>query len=173
MQLIEVNDNKLRKLFHKVPHLIYQGDKNWACPLEGMVENVFNPSANPSFKQGKAIRWVLLDDRGKPVGRIAAFFNREKAAIFEQPTGGCGFFECINDQQVASQLFDAARDWLKNNGMEAMDGPVNFGENYIHWGVLADGFMPQGFGMPYNPPYYVQLFENYGFQIYLDRKSVV
>ncbi len=171
MQLIEVNDNKLRKLFHKVPHLIYQGDKNWACPLEGMVENVFNPATNPSFKQGKAIRWVLLDDRGKPVGRIAAFFNREKAAIFEQPTGGCGFFECIDDQKAANQLFDAARDWLKKNGMEAMDGPVNFGENYIHWGVLADGFMPQGFGMPYNPPYYVQLFENYGFQVYFKQYS--
>jgi hypothetical protein len=171
MQLIEITNKKTQKFFHKVPHLIYKDDPNWACPLEGMVENVFDPQKNPSFKKGEAVRWVLLNDKHKPIGRIAAFYNLDKASIFEQPTGGCGFFECIDDQEAANKLFDAARDWLKSRGMEAMDGPVNFGENYINWGLLADGFMPQGFGMPYNPPYYVKLFENYGFQIYFKQFS--
>lgn len=171
MQLIEVTDKKTRKLFHKVPHLIYKDDPNWACPLEGMVENVFDPQKNPSFKKGEAVRWILLDEKKNPVGRIAAFYNLDKAKIFEQPTGGCGFFECVDNQEAANQLFDAARDWLKSKGMEAMDGPVNFGENYMNWGLLADGFMPQGFGMPYNPSYYVELFENYGFQIYFKQFS--
>jgi hypothetical protein len=171
MQLIEVTDKKTQKLFHKVPHPIYKGDKNWACPLEGMVENVFDPAKNPSFKRGDAIRWVLLDENKNPVGRIGSFFNIDKAKIFEQPTGGCGFFESIDNQEAADILFDAARDWLKSKGMEAMDGPVNFGENYMNWGLLADGFMPQGFGMPYNPPYYVRLFENYGFKIYFEQFS--
>lgn len=171
MQLIEVTDKKTQKLFHKVPHLIYKDDPNWACPLEGMVENVFDPLKNPSFKRGEAVRWILLDEKQNPVGRIAAFYNLDKAKIFEQPTGGCGFFECVNNQEVANKLFDAARDWLMSKGMEAMDGPVNFGENYMNWGLLADGFMPQGFGMPYNPPYYVKLFENYGFQIYFKQFS--
>ncbi len=166
MKLIEVTDKKTRKLFHKVPHHVYKGDPNWACPLEGMVENIFDPQKNPSFKKGEAIRWVLLDESKNPVGRIGAFYNLDKANTFEQPTGGCGFFECTDNQIAANILFDAARDWLKDKGMEAMDGPVNFGENYMNWGLLADGFMPQGFGMPYNPPYYVQLFENYGFKIY-------
>ncbi len=171
MEVIEVNGRKSRKLFHKVPHLIYKGDKNWACPLEGMVENVFDSCKNPSFKNGKAIRWVLLDKDQHPIGRIAAFYNLDKAKTFEQLTGGCGFFECINDQKAANGLFDAALDWLKEQGMEAMDGPVNFGENYMNWGLLAEGFMPQGFGMPYNPPYYVTLFENYGFGIYFKQYS--
>jgi hypothetical protein len=171
MQLIEITNKKTQKFFHKVPHLIYKDDPNWACPLEGMVENVFDPQKNPSFKKGEAVRWVLLNDKHKPIGRIAAFYNLDKASIFEQPTGGCGFFECIDDHEAANKLFDAARDWLKSRGMEAMDGPVNFGENYINWGLLADGFMPQGFGMPYNPPYYVKLFENYGFQIYFKQFS--
>ncbi len=171
MPLIEVNNNKTRKMFHKVPHLIYKGDPNWACPLEPMVENVFTPEKNPSFKCGNAIRWVLTDDSGKLTGRIGAFFNRDKASIFDQPTGGCGFFECVDNQEAANMLFDAAREWLKNQGMEAMDGPVNFGENYMNWGLLVDGFMPQGFGMPYNPPYYLQLFENYGFQVYFRQFS--
>ncbi len=170
MQLIEVTSRKTRNLFHKVPHIIYKNDPDWICPLYGMVENIFNPVKNSSFKNGEAIRWVLLDKK-RPVGRIAAFYNLNKAATYEQPTGGCGFFESVNDPETAAILFDAARDWLKSKGMEAMDGPVNFGENYINWGLLYEGFMPQGFGMPYNPPYYVDLFKNYGFQIYFKQFS--
>ena len=56
MQLIEITNKKTQKLFHRVPHLIYKDDPNWACPLEGMVENVFDPKKNPSFKNGEAIR---------------------------------------------------------------------------------------------------------------------
>ena len=171
MQLTEVTDKKSKKLFHKIPHLIYYDDPNWVCPLEGMVESVFDPEKNPSFKNGEAIRWVLLNDDNMPIGRIGAFYNLDKAKAFEQPTGGCGFFECINNQQAANMLFNAAREWLKTKGMEAMDGPVNFGENYINWGLLADGFKPQGFGMPYNPKYYVELFKNYGFKIYFKQFS--
>lgn len=166
MQLIEVNDKRSRKLFHKIPHIIYKGDKNWACPLEGLVENTFNPEKNSTFKNGKAIRWVLIGDSGQLLGRIAAFINFNLANTYDQPTGGCGFFECVDNQEAANMLFDAAREWNRANGMEAMDGPVNFGENYMNWGLLVDGFMPQGYGMPYNPPYYKRLFENYGFQLY-------
>jgi len=171
MKLTEVNNKSSRKLFHKVPHEIYINDPNWVCPLEIMVENVFDPNKNVSFKNGEAIRWVLTDDQGKPIGRIGAFYNSDKATTYEQPTGGCGFFECIDNQEAANLLFDTARYWLLSKGMEAMDGPINFGENYINWGVLADGFMPQGFGMPYNPPYYVKLFENYGFLVYFEQYS--
>jgi len=169
--LAEVTDKAARKLFHRVPRRIYRDDPNWACPLEMMTENTFDPGKNPSFKNGNACRWVLTDDNGRPAGRIAAFYNRDKASLYEQPTGGCGFFECVDDQEAAGLLFDAARDWLQREGMEAMDGPVNFGENYINWGLLVDGFMPQGFGMPYNPPYYLRLFENYGFGIYFRQFS--
>ena len=52
-----------------------------------------------------------------------------------------------------------------------MDGPINFGENYLNWGLLAKGYMPQGYGMPYNPPYYVELFKNYGFKVYFEQYS--
>ncbi len=114
---------------------------------------------------------MLTDDHDRLLGRIAAFVNYEKATTYRQPTGGCGFFECTEDQQAANVLFDAAREWLRERGMEAMDGPVNFGENYMNWGLLVDGFMPQGYGMPYNPPYYLRLFENYGFELYFKQYS--
>lgn len=171
MKITAVTNKSIQKQFHKVPHLIYRNDPNWACPLEGMIESIFDPQKNPSFKNGDAIRWILTDDSGKLLGRIAAFYNLDKSKIFEQPTGGCGFFECIDDQEAANTLFDAAREWLKSKEMEAMDGPVNFGENYMNWGLLADGFMPQGFGMPYNPKYYLKLFQNYGFEVYFEQYS--
>lgn len=171
MRLLEVNDKTTKRLFHNIPHLIYRNDPNWACPLEAMVENIFNPAKNASFKNGEAIRWVLADEKGQGIGRIGAFVQYDKALIYEQPSGGCGFFECIDDQSAADILFSAARDWLKLKGMEAMNGPVNFGENYINWGLLVDGFMPQGFGMPYNPPYYLKLFENFGFRMYFKQFS--
>ena len=171
MKLKIVDNKRTKQLFHKVPILIYKDDKNWASPLDSMVEETFDPAKNSSFKNGEAIRWILLDDQEKLLGRIAAFVDYNKSKFYEQPTGGCGFFECVDDQKAADMLFDAARDWLKERGLEAMDGPVNFGENYINWGLLVEGFMPQGYGMPYNPPYYQKLFETYGFKLYFKQFS--
>lgn len=171
MQLIEVNDKKTKKQFHKVPFLIYKGDSNWVAPIQRMVEDIFTPGKNKAFKNGKAIRWILVGENGKLLGRIAAFINFNTSSIFEQATGGCGFFECIDNQEAANLLFNAAKMWNQENGMEAMDGPINFGENYVNWGLLVEGFMPQGYGMPYNPAYYEKLFRNFGFEMYFKQYS--
>ncbi len=164
MQILPVSDNQLKKEFLKVPHLIYAGDENWICPLEQDVEKTFNPQKNPFFKHGKCTRWILQDDQGKTIGRIAAFVNDKKAFQYDQPTGGMGFFECVNDEKAAFTLFDTARDWLIGQGMKAMDGPINFGENDTFWGLLVEGFTPPSYGMNYNPSYYQAFFDNYGFK---------
>ncbi|MBN1199935.1 MAG: hypothetical protein JXA23_11330, partial [Bacteroidales bacterium] len=139
--------------------------------LDVEIESIFDPSDNILFHGGEAIRWILRDDSGTTIGRVAAFFNHDKAAKNEQPTGGIGFFECVNDQSAANILFDACRDWLKEKGMEAMDGPVTFGENITYWGLLIDGFSLPVYGMPYNFPYYKELFERYGFTTYFEQFS--
>ncbi len=171
MEVIEVKDNSTTKAFHKVTREIYKDDQNWVPPLEALEDAAFDPAKNAFYKHGDGIRWVLINDDGKAIGRIGAFFNENRAYTFTQPTGGCGYFECINDQAAANLLFDTAKNWLTAHGMEAMDGPVNFGENLVNWGLLVEGFMPQGFGMPYNKPYYLQLFENYGFKVYFEQYS--
>jgi hypothetical protein len=164
MTITEVNSKADKKAFLDVARIIYKNDQNWICPLDNDIEAVFDPQKNPFFKHGKCTRWILTDDKGELMGRVAAFINDEKAYNYEQPTGGMGFFESINDQTVAFLLFDTAKNWLKANGMRAMDGPINFGENDNFWGLLADGFVPPSYGMNYNPPYYVDFFEKYGFK---------
>ena len=164
MQLVKVSDNNTSREFLKVPLVIYQDDPNFIRPLDKDVNAVFDPKKNKAFRFGECIRWILKED-DILIGRIAAFINKKyKNKGDEQPTGGIGFFECINDQRAADMLFDVAKSWLIQYGMEAMDGPINFGERDRWWGLVVEGFKPPIYLMNYNPPYYVTLFENYGFK---------
>ncbi len=171
MKIIEVKDKKTKKKFLKVPRILYKNDPHWVCPLDTTIEDVFNPKKNIFFKHGEAARWILTENNGNLIGRVAAFINKKKAYNFNQPTGGMGFFECTNDKKAAFLLFDTCKAWLKERGMEAMDGPINFGENDNFWGLLVEGFMPQSYGMNYNFPYYKSFFEDYGFQSYFEQVS--
>jgi hypothetical protein len=171
MQIIEVNDRKTRREFLKVPKVLYKDDPYWVCPLDRETESIFNKDENSFFTHGEAIRWIMKDEQGNFAGRVAAFINKNKAFSFQQPTGGMGFFECINSREAAFLLFDTCRSWLEARGMQAMDGPINFGENDVNWGLLVDGFIHPGLGMNYNPPYYRDLFESYGFKFYFEQVS--
>ena len=152
---------------------IYRDEPNWVCPLDGDIERVFDSKSNHLFEDGEAIRWIALDENGEAVGRIAAFYNREQAKVSDN-MGCCGFFESIDSQEVANLLFDAAREWLSERGLEGMDGPVNFGSRDSWWGLLVEGFDYQPlYGNNYNPPYYKELFENYGFQNYFNQNSYI
>jgi hypothetical protein len=171
MQIIEVSNESLGETFIKFPVSLYKGDPNYIRPLDDDIRKIFDPSRNKYFRHGEATRFLLQDDKGKYIGRIAAFINHRNAKEFPQITGYMGFFECINNQEAANMLFDAAKNWLAARGMQAMNGPVNFGERNQWWGLLVDGFTPPCYGMNYNPPYYKQLLENYGFQVYFYQYS--
>ncbi|QCR21911.1 hypothetical protein [Pontibacter sp. SGAir0037] len=166
MQLIEVTTPKLAQEFLLVQVRLYKNDPKYIRPLDKDVNDVFDPKRNRLLRNSEAIRWILRNDTGETIGRVAAFINKKTANSFAQPTGGIGFFDCINSQEAANKLFDACRNWLQERGMEAMDGPINFGDRDKWWGLLADGFYPPTYTMNYNYPYYIQLFENYGFQVF-------
>ena len=164
----EVKTEADKQAFILVAVDLYKNDPNWIRPLDKDINEVFDPEKNKFIKRGgEYIRWLLMDDQNKHIGRVAAFVNRQYKN--EQPTGGIGFFECINDQASANFMFDHCKEWLQAHGMEAMDGPINFGERDRWWGLVVNGFYSPLYAMNYNPPYYVQLFENYGFKTYFNQ----
>ena len=171
MKIIKVIDKSTEKQFFDCARLIYKNDPNWVCPPDSLIAQIFDPGKNRYYDQGDAARWILTDDNGRTLGRVAAFFNTEKAKRYDPPTGGMGFFDCIDNQEAAFMLFNTCKEWLQDRGMGAMDGPVNFGENDSFWGLLVEGFTQPAFGMNYNPPYYRKFFEDYGFKLFFEQES--
>ena len=169
MNLIVVSRGRTERKFINFPRKLYSNDPVWVSPLDNEIKAVFDPSRNVFFQHGVCKRWILTNDRRQTIGRIAAFINFKKSHKHALPTGGIGFFECINDKEAAHLLFTTAEGWLKENQMEAMEGPVNFGENDKYWGLLIQGFKSPSLGMNYNPSYYIDLFESYGFEKLYDQ----
>ena len=169
--LHEIKTKREIKQWLAFPSKLYKNDAHYVRPLDCEVEKVFDKEQNKLFRHGDATRYYLTDENDKIVGRIAVFYDELTSKVYEneengQKTGGCGFFDCINDQKAADTLFDAAKNWLQERGFEAMDGPINFGDRDYFWGCLVEGFTDPIYNMPYNYPYYSQLFENYGFKDY-------
>ena len=167
MKAVHVVSDELKKEFLNFPARLFQNDKNYIRPLNNDIEEVFNPKRNKFFRSGECERFLFKNDKDETVGKVAVFINKKYKQ--KQATGGIGFFDCINDQKTADFIFDFAKNRLQEKGMEAMDGPINFGERDKFWGLLIEGFSEPLYGMNYNPPYYRELFENYGFQIYFNQ----
>lgn len=171
MQILEVINKQEAKDFIEINALVNKESKFYIRPLDNEINEVFNPHKNKYFKHGEIKRWVLKDNNGSLIGRIAAFvYKKYITAGTDYAVGGVGFFDCINSQEAANKLFDTAKEWLQQKGCEAMDGPINFGERDKWWGLMVEGFNEEPvYGMPYNPNYYQQLFENYGFKNYYNQ----
>lgn len=169
MTISEVKTKQDAQNFLGLPRQLYKNDPNFISPLDTDVKAVFDSKLNNFHSHGVCKRWLAKDVEGKVIGRIAAFINYEKNKDPQKIIGGIGFFEAVNDQNLAFKLFDTARDWLRSHKAVAMDGPVNFGENDKYWGLLVDGFVPPSMGMNYNHPYYIDFFEKYGFEKQYDQ----
>ena len=175
MKLIEVNDANTERAFLHLPVKLYKNEPHWIRPLDKDIKQVFDKEKNKYFRNGELTRWILVNWKGETIGRVAAFIHKKTVTKDnDQPTGGMGFFECINDQAAANMLFDACKNWLQERGMEAMDGPINFGDRDRWWGLLVKGFnIEPNYTCNYNFPYYQQLFEEYGFQTYFEQITFV
>jgi len=164
MNIVEVKSKKDKKDFIEVACSIYKNEKNWIRPLDKDIDSVFDPKKNKAFRKGDVKRWVLKDN-DKVIGRIAAFYSK-KIDNEKLKVGGCGFFECIDNQKASTKLFDTAKNWLEEKGYNSMDGPINFGERDKWWGCLVEGFdIDPNYQQNYGKDYYQVLFENYGFKI--------
>ena len=109
MKIEAVHTNHQKALFLDLARTLYAKDPEWVCPLDNDINEIFNPNKNVGFKHGNAMRWLLLNEDGQVIGRIAAFYSEFHQRNNNQKTGGIGFFECIELQAAAFLLFDTAK----------------------------------------------------------------
>ncbi len=154
--------NKEKTKFIKFAWKIYKDDPHWVPPLLMDMKKKFEPGF--SFFEYGELQLFMAKKDGEFVGRIAAIKNDLYNKTHNSNTGFFGFFECINDQEVANKLFDTAKEWLLNKGLDIMHGPASPSSNH-DYGLLVEGFddSPR-LMMTYNPRYYIDLVKNYGFK---------
>jgi len=163
LEIIPVESRRHRKLFFNLPWDLYRGDPNWIPPLRMVKKELLNFKHHPFYDDAEIRHFLALRD-GQAVGRVAAIVNHAHNRWYHEQRGFFGFFESVDDLEVAGRLFDAARGWLGERGIEAVRGPVNPSLNY-EIGLLTEGFDdPPWFMMTYNKPYYPRLMDQYGFR---------
>lgn len=148
--------------FHRALDVIYAGNKQYVYPLRSDIESIFSEK-NAAYVDGVCRAWIVEDHQGNPIGRIAAFIDVKRNEELDLPVGGMGFFESINDEKVADLLLTTAENWLRDQGMHAVDGPINFGERDKFWGLLVRGWYTPIYQETYNPPYYQAFLEDRGY----------
>ncbi len=149
--------------FIKFPWKVYRDYPAWVPPLISEEKKKFDPKENPFYDHAK-VQLFLAERDGEVVGRISAHIDHNYNEFHDEKTGLWGFFETINDFEVAKALFDAVFEFHSREGMEQVLGPASFSTNDVT-GMLLDAYdLPPVIMMPYNPPYYVELVEKYGFK---------
>lgn len=158
----QVTDKKRLLEFIEFPFKLYRGDPNWVPPLIEERRDFLDPKKNPFFEHARAQLFLARRD-GELVGTIAAAIDENHNQFHDELMGAFGFFETIDDPEVAGALLEAAEEWAREQGMAIMRGPMNFSTNH-EIGLLIDGFdEPPMVMMTYNPRYYAGLIERCGY----------
>ncbi|MCK9309272.1 MAG: hypothetical protein M0P99_03260 [Candidatus Cloacimonetes bacterium] len=161
LKVVAVDSPKQLRQFIMLPFELYKNEANWVPPLISDQKKFFNPAKNPYYQHSEVKLFLALKDE-KVVGRISAHSNTQHNKEHKENIGFFGFFECIDDQEVANALFDTAYEWNMTRGFTSMRGPMNFSVNE-EIGLLVDGFdTPPMVMMRHDMRYYQKLYESWG-----------
>ncbi|MBN2558462.1 MAG: hypothetical protein JXB33_06900 [Clostridia bacterium] len=167
-RIFEVSNNRLLRDFINLPYKLYKDDPNWVPLLKILTRQTVRGKNNALFSHGTHITYVLKD-KNKTVARLIAGIDEKANAEKGMKRGYITMFECINDKEAAFMLFDAAKAWLSERGIEFIEGPVSPSDGDDYRALLLKGYdTPPVLFDAYNPPYYLELFEAYGFTKYRD-----
>jgi len=162
-----VNSGKDWNDFIKFPWKVYKKDQAWVPPLITQQKDIFNKKTNPFFEHSEAEFYIARKGK-ETVGTIAAILNNRHNQVHNENVGFFGFFETVNNYEVAKKLLDTATEWGRNKKLDWIRGPENYSQNDT-CGLLIDGFdTPPAILMPHNPTYYQYLIEKYGFTKAMD-----
>jgi len=157
-----VRSAREKHIFLTFPWRVYRHDPFWVPPLLPDRKKILDPQTGPFFKHGRSDCFIAWQN-GQPVGTIMAAEDFEQNQARGQKNCVIGFFEAVNDMQVAYALFNQARQWAADHGLDCLYGPFNL-DYEDAYGVLIEGWdQPAALLCGHNPPYYQQFFENYGF----------
>ena len=163
VQIVPVTTPQLLETFVDLPWSIYRESDPWVPSLRKDDISLLTPGRHPFWETARRELFLAFRD-SRPVGRIAAIVDDKANAYAGERCGAIGFFECQQDKETAFALFASARDWHREQGMLFQRGPLNPSTNYT-CGLLVDGFdVPPGLMMPWNPPYYLDLFNAWHFR---------
>jgi len=163
---VEVVDPTSRKAlieFIRMAWRVYRYDTRWVPPIVVDYLQFLRPDKNPFFKHAEGVYFLSRDAKGRPQGRIAVIIDHNYEEFHGERMGAFGFFEVVKDYAVAQELLDAALEWLREREVEVVRGPLSFSMNH-ECGLLIEGFNESPLiMMPYNPQYYQEFLERYGF----------
>lgn len=168
---VDLANAKQVREFLNLPFRIYKNIPQWVPPLELDARLMLDHKRHPFYRHSQAAFFLAVrnglpanSERSRTVGRLAVLENRRYNTYNGTRTGFFTLFECENDPQAASGLFEAASAWAREHGLTELTGPKGF-TVLDGFGMLVKGFAHRpAFGMPYNPPYYPELLERLGFQ---------
>ncbi|MFN3966812.1 MAG: hypothetical protein ACK4JE_03845 [Endomicrobiia bacterium] len=180
MKIIPVETKNDLMNFIKFPWKVYKNDKYWVPPLISEMKTILDENKNPFWKHSEKQFFLAVNNNGFEIlGRIAGVIDRNFIRFQNEKTGFFSFFECVNNYEVAENLFLSVEEWLIKKGMKKMLGPTAPSTN-DEMGFLLEGFDSSPIlMMPYNPKYYLDFAEKYGFKkakdlyaYFIDRNSL-
>lgn len=167
VEIILIRTAKEIAQFIDFPHDLYADDPNYVPELRMVVKEMLNPKKNPFFEHSSADLFLAIRE-GQVAGRIAAIRNNNYNAFHRANVGFFGFFDVVDDYQVAKALLDTVYAWNNHQGFTTILGPTNFTTNDTA-GVLIRGFdQPPVVQMTYNKAYYADFLERYGYAKEMD-----
>lgn len=167
LRVQEAQTAKAARQFLDLPYRLYRDHPYYVPQLRMAQKDILDTGRHPFYQTADAAKFLAFRN-GRVIGRVMAIWNRAYNEFHQERAGFFGFFECENDPQAARQLFDAAKDWLRERGAEVLRGPVNPSTNY-ECGLLIDGFdQSPTVMMPYNFDYYPALLEANGLRKAMD-----
>jgi GNAT superfamily N-acetyltransferase len=163
VEIHPVTTRRDRRAFVQFPWRVYQGDPNWVPPLISERLEYLDPERGLYYKQADIA--LFLARRGREeLGTIAAFVDHSRAQHMGQAEGGFGFFEVVEEYEVARRLLDVCREWLRARGLGSVRGPTNFGDFDCPGVLIAGADYPPAMLEAHTPPYYQAFLERYGME---------
>lgn len=164
MKVIQLDLNNQRQVddFLGLPFSIYRDIPQWVPPLQMDERLRLSRKRNPFYKHSQAA-FFLAYEGTHPLGRIAVLDNRRYNEFNGTRTAFFHVFDCENNLDTATALFNCGFEWARSRGLNKIVGPKGF-TPMDGFGLLVKGFEHRpAFGLPYNPAYYVDLIEAQGF----------